>query len=420
MTDHVNHPLGSDPNGNSVSSPRIKRPWRVAMTRDLLIRSAHASMVSLLLAAALVAVAPSGVAVANARWLCDPRAAHDPCRGDQTTTVQRSGAPDVVRHPGVVQRPTVDCFYVYPTSSQQPTPNAQRRPEASVKAVARQQARRFSTLCRTFAPLYRQRTLAALAAEDAFTEQQRGDFYELAYADVLRAWRSYLARVGPSRRFVLIGHSQGSRLLRKLIAKEIDPHPRLRERLVSAILPGADVVVRRGSDRGGDFAHLRLCGSADQLHCVLAWSTYGETPPDDSRFGKPPLDDSASPGLDLPVGSRYEVACTNPASLTHNRRVPVRTIVRSEPLPGLLGVLQLQLYGGPAPSANTPWLVPADRFTARCQTLNGARVLRVRPIGDATQLNPSPNDTWGLHLADMNIVLGDVLRVVRRQVAAGS
>ncbi|WP_323791956.1 DUF3089 domain-containing protein [Nocardioides sp.] len=375
-------------------------------------------MLLLLVALGLIGlVVPAGAASAETRWLCHPGLPDDPCRGDQTTTAVRADGSAVVRRPRVPRRAGVDCFYVYPTSSEQPTPNARRRSEASVEAVARQQAQRFSTVCRTFAPLYRQRTLAALAAEKAFTEEQRGDFYRLAYVDVLRAWRAYLAEVGPERQFVLVGHSQGSRLLRKLIAEEIDPRRSMRQRLVSAVLPGADVVVRRGRDRGGDFEHLRLCRSSRQLHCVMAWSAYGETPPDDSRFGKPPTDDAASPGLDLPVGRRLEVACTNPASLAANRRVQVRTVVRSERLPGLLGLLQLQLYGGPPPSAETPWLVPADRYTARCARTNGTHVLRVRPVGDAQQLNPAPDDTWGLHIADVNLVLGDVLHVVRRQVA---
>jgi hypothetical protein len=382
-------------------------------TRGLVV-----ALTLLLLAAGVPPTPAAAAAGADVRWLCLPTRDHDPCRGDQTTTVQRPDGSSTVRRVATARRPPADCFYVYPTSSQQVTPNARPRREASVDAVTRQQARRFSTLCRTYAPLYRQRTLVALAAEDAFTQQQRGGFNRLAYADVRRAWHAYLRRHGDGRPFVLVGHSQGSRLLRKLVAEEIDPRPALRRRLVSAVIPGADVVVRRGSDRGGDFEHLRLCGSARQLHCVLAWSTYGEEPPRDSRFGRAPTDRSASPGLDLPVGRRLEVACTNPASLARNRRAPVRTIVRSELLPGLLGVLQLQLYGGLPPRADTPWLVPADRYTARCERSGGAHVLRLRREPGAQQLNPSPDATWGLHLADVNIVLGDVLRIVRRQLAA--
>lgn len=151
---------------------------------------------------------------------------------------------------------------------------------------------------------------------------------------------------------------------------------------------------------------------------MLAWSTYGVTPPADARFGRTPLTDESSPGLDLPSGRRYEVACTNPASLARNRRAPAHSLIRSEPLPGLLGVLLLTTYAGLPPTAGTPWLVPAERYTARCERSNGAHVLALRPIGDARQLQPAPDDTWGLHLLDVNVVLGDVLTVLRAQVRA--
>ena len=359
---------------------------------------------------------PAADAATDVRWLCLPSRASDDCRGSLTTTVQRPDGSTRVFTPRRV-RPRVDCFYVYPTSSQQTTPNAQARRESSVAAVTRQQASRFSSRCRAYAPLYRQRTLVALAAEDAFTPAQRASFFRLAYRDVLDAWRAYLDR-RDGRGFVLIGHSQGSRLLRKLIREQIDPRPALRRDLVSAILPGADVLVRRGSDRGGDFRSIPVCRTRHQTGCVLAWSTYGVTPPDDARFGRTPLDASASPGLALPSGRQYEVACTNPADLVRNRRVPVRSLTRSEPLPGLLGVLLLQTYRGLPPTADTPWLVPAERYTARCERSNGAHVLALRPVGDARQLQPAPNDTWGLHLLDVNIVLGDLVGLVRSQVRA--
>ncbi|MCW2813307.1 MAG: hypothetical protein JWN84_762 [Nocardioides sp.] len=370
----------------------------------------------LALAGGLLTV-PSAGAATDVRWLCLPGRASDDCRGSLTTTVQRPDGSSRVFTPSRVKNSRVDCFYVYPTSSQQVTPNAQARRESSVAAVTRQQASRFSRQCRVFAPLYRQRTLVALAAEDAFTPAQRASFFRLAYRDVLDAWRAYLDR-RDGRGFVLIGHSQGSRLLRKLIREQIDPRPALRRDLVSAILPGADVLVRRGSDRGGDFRSIPLCRTRHQTGCVLAWSTYGVTPPDDARFGRTPLDASSSPGLALPSGRQYEVACTNPADLARNRRVPVRSLTRSEPLPGLLGVLLLQTYRGLPPTADTPWLVPAERHTARCVRSNGAHVLALRGIGDARQLQPAPNDTWGLHLLDVNIVLGDLVGLLGTQVRA--
>ena len=45
----------------------------------------------------------------------------------------------------------------------------------------------------------------------------------------------------------------------------------------------------------------------------------------------------------------------------------------------------------------------------QCASRDGARVLMVRPVGESQDLEPSPDSTWGLHLADVNLVLGDVL-----------
>jgi hypothetical protein len=43
---------------------------------------------------------------------------------------------------------------------------------------------------------------------------------------------------------------------------------------------------------------------------------------------------------------------------------------------------------------------------------NGANVLLISPVGGARQLTPVPDDSWGLHLADMNIALGNLVDVV--------
>ena len=42
----------------------------------------------------------------------------------------------------------------------------------------------------------------------------------------------------------------------------------------------------------------------------------------------------------------------------------------------------------------------------------------VRPIGNAKHLNPSPDDTWGLHILDMNGLFGDLQRAVAGQTRA--
>jgi hypothetical protein len=39
----------------------------------------------------------------------------------------------------------------------------------------------------------------------------------------------------------------------------------------------------------------------------------------------------------------------------------------------------------------------------------------VRALGGAPTLNPVPDATWGLHLVDANIALGNLVRVVGKE-----
>src|SRR5204862_6425961 len=88
------------------------------------------------------------------------------------------------------------------------------------------------------------------------------------------ASRSSLAHDNHGRGFVLIGHSQGSRMLRALIRKEIDPNPSVRRLLVSAIIPGAKATVAKGRLVGGDCAHIPMCARGTQEGCVHSYSPF--------------------------------------------------------------------------------------------------------------------------------------------------
>ena len=92
--------------------------------------------------------------------------------------------------------------------------------------------------------------------------------------------------------------------------------------------------------------------------------------------------------------------------------------LRSERLAGILGQALVATYSGSPPSAKTPWLQPAEHYTAKCEQVNGAHVLMVEPIGSARHLNPSPTPGWGLHLLDGNLPLGNLVRLVGRQSRA--
>jgi Protein of unknown function (DUF3089) len=379
-----------------VGVPTFGRPRPGARSLALAV----AIGISGLLLAATIAPA----ARANVVWLCHPGMASDPCRGDLTTRYFEPDGSSHVATPSVPARPPVDCFYVYPTVSNQPTPNATQTADPEVKSIALYQAQRFSTQCRIFAPLYRQVTAAGvtLASQTHDTSP-----YSTAFTDVEEAWRQYLSQDNHGRGVILIGHSQGSRMLRALIRRDIDPNPKVRSRLVSAIIPGANA-------NTNDFAHVPACRTRGQTGCVVAYSTFNDTPPDNTRFGRTDTDPVGT-ALDLPGGP---VICTNPAALSGSGE-GLQSLVPSQPFaPGVVSLLLIKLYGGPPPSADTPWLQPTDHYTGRCQTSNGANVLMISPVANARTLSPSPDSTWGVHLVDVNIALGNLVTIAGDQARA--
>ena len=216
---------------------------------------------TLLLAVALtaLAVALPGAASAKTVWLCKPGLASNPCTPGLSTTAFTGAVTSLGKVKVTAQRkPPIDCFYVYPTVSDQKTPNANLTIDPEERSIALYQAARYSQYCRVYAPMYRQGTLTSLnGARDADGN--------LAYGDVRDAWNEYLKKDNRGRGVVLLGHSQGSFVLRSLITKEIDARKAVRRRIVSAQLLGGNVAVKAGTGIGGDFRHIAACRSRTQL-----------------------------------------------------------------------------------------------------------------------------------------------------------
>jgi DUF3089 family protein len=355
------------------------------------------------LAALLVVCAP---AAARTVWLCKPGLAKNPCLTSLDTTVVEADGTAQTRKVRRARRPRIDCFYVYPTVSGQPTLNANREMEAAQRAVARQQASRFAQVCRPYAPVYRQLTLAAIGRPEGIPLEAAA----LAYLDVRNAWREYLRRHNRGRGVVLIGHSQGTYMLRTLIRREIDRRPKVRRRLVSALLIGGNVLVRQGSTAGGDFENVPACRAARQTGCVIAYSAFSDVPSADALFGRV-VSRFPNAGGDP---AEHEVLCTNPASLGGGSGT-LRTLFRTERFPGVLGAV----IGDP-PAAPTPWAAMPGRFRARCRNEGGASWLHITPAPGDTRptVSQTLGPAWGLHLYDVNLALGDLVEVVRREAKA--
>lgn len=326
-------------------------------------------------------------------WICPPDRDGAACTaGLDVTAAAATGAPTRVAVPAAAT-PPADCFYVYPTVSQAAGDNAPRTAAPEVVSAIHAQAAPFSAVCHVVVPAYRQVTLRALLSGHYDDPKAQAT----AYADVRAAWHDYLAHSAPGRRFVLIGHSQGAFLLTRLIRDEIDRVPAVRRRLLSAILLGGNVTVPAGRDVGGDFTAVPACRHTGQNGCVIAWSTFAATPPANALFGR-----TGIPGR--------QVLCTDPTALG-----------------GTAGQLQPyvpadRITAGPQPLPGTGFVTYPGALRGGCRTAAGATWLQVTPVsgGRLPRFQDPLGPTWGLHIADVTVAVGNLIEAVRRQEAAAN
>ncbi len=351
--------------------------------------------------------AGSATAEKNFKWLCKPGKAVNPCLIPLDKTVVQADGSESTVTPKRAKKPPVDCFYVYPTVSGQVGPNSDLSEDPEIDGIAEQQAAQFSRNCRMFAPIYPQFTVNAI-----LTGQITDEVVDIAYAGVKSAWNEYLRKYNNGRGVVLIGHSQGTGHLSRLLAETADKKPKLRKRLVSAVLIGGNVWVPIGKRVGGQFKKIPACARAKELGCVIASSGFLGEPPGDSNFGR--LSGAlVTPGLDR---KKYEVMCVNPAELDGSGGL-LKPLYNSEPFPGIYGPL-LPKFTGIA----TQWVSYPRLYSASCQRARGVHWLQVNEISDNTdqrvRIGEPLGQTWGTHLTEVNDSYGNLLSVVRSQTYA--
>lgn len=378
-------------------------------------RQARASaLLAVLVAGVLVVLAAAGPApsagassgghdTARVVWLCRPGLAHDPCEASLKTTVIEGATTRRVVNARPARRPKVDCFYLYPLVSGERTPNANLDVQPQETAIAELEASPFAQDCRIFAPMYRQFTLQGMASSHA---------EDVAYSSVVKAWDDYLAHHNDGRGFVLIGHSEGADQLVRLLADRINGDPKVRRRLVSAILTGASlfgnlVVSPKGV---GPFSHVPACRSARETGCVIAYNAFTEMPRYGAYFGTPNPDQRGDVEL-----------CTNPAALeggAGSLDSMYRVVLPTQLVAGSVG------YDAPSrildpPKVSTPWVELLHGYTGRCERgADGTDVLVVAARAWAPSLTATPGAADGLHADDPNLALGNLVRIVAQEARA--
>jgi len=146
---------------------------------------------------------------------------------------------------------------------------------------------------------------------------------------------------------------------------------------------------------------------------VIAYSSFPSVPPANSMFGR------AGQGISLNYGQSQttgvHVVCVNPADISGGTAElsPWFTVAAVQPLPG-------QVL--PAPAPTTAWVSYPEMYAATCESADGATWLQVThnaPAGDVRPLPAEPlGPTFGYHLDDLNLPMGNLIQDVRNAEAA--
>ena len=341
-----------------------------------------------------------------ANWLCKPGIASNACDVNLDATIVKADGSTTLEKFTPNPNAPIDCFYVYPTVSFDPFTQSDLVPGPEELNVVKAQFARLGSQCRLFAPMYRQFSLGALRARmsGAGAVPTRGTPAD-ANNDVDDAWAWYLANENKGRGVVIVGHSQGSGQIMRLIASKVDGTPD-QAKLVSAIIMGSSVQTPVGKDVGGTFKNIPTCKSARQTGCVISFSTFRSNipPAEKAMFGR--------------GGDGTEAICTNPAALGGG--------VATNPKAYWSTADKTWVKGK---TIATPFVMTPGLTTTECVHEAGHVYLkatfnadpndaRIDDPGNDVMAQGKPDPNWGLHLVDANIAMGDLVDVVGKQAAA--
>jgi hypothetical protein len=139
---------------------------------------------------------------------------------------------------------------------------------------------------------------------------------------------------------------------------------------------------------------------------VIAYSSFPNVPPADSKFGRPGT--GVSLQSDQHAKVNQAVLCTNPADLSGGTAALTPYFLAST-------------FATPGAPVTTPWVSYPNLYTASCKSADGATWLQVTADSQASDPRPRvvqlPDPTWGYHLADVNLALGNLVEDVQQQEA---
>lgn len=214
----------------------------------------------------------------------------------------------------------VDVFYLLPTTYTPTNPQEEYAELSNAKMRSRglahwQMVSGVFVECNAFVPHYRQAN--ALKILNQPQTQQDALLRAVPLQDVLAALNYYFEHLNNGRPFILAGYSQGSFLLRYVLAEYMRAHPQYYKRMVAAYLIGYGV----DKDYLKQNPHLRFARGADDLGVIISYN-------------------AEAPGLDVPNPLTMKNALSiNPVSWTCSETYAAKSLSQGALLPGANGMM---------------------------------------------------------------------------------
>lgn len=164
-----------------------------------------------------------------------------------------------------------DVFFIYPTTYLDPLLPTGWNANIDDKKINQRtdnttilyQASVFNQHCRVFSPRYRQANLKAFYSNDGPLIERA---FNLAYSDILAAFRYYMLNFNNGRPVIIASHSQGTKHAARLLQELFENKP-LQKQLVCAYLIGLPVFENY-------FSTIKPCTDSTSTQCFISWRSF--------------------------------------------------------------------------------------------------------------------------------------------------
>ena len=167
-----------------------------------------------------------------------------------------------------IQDLKADVFYVYPTLLMDKKDVRWNAPiddvvqnNSIVNTAVKNQASPFATSGKIYVPIYRQ---AHIKSYDLYAKGGK-EAFEIAYADVKKAFAYYLKNYNNNRPIIIASHSQGTNHTTQLLKDFFDEKP-LQKRLIAAYIVGMGI-------KPNEFKTIKPMTTPSETGGFVSWNT---------------------------------------------------------------------------------------------------------------------------------------------------